>query len=295
MKLLKGQPRIYFDNRKIARLGQSIRQRQQRKPIEVKWLPNDPFWFCELIDGERRLRAILTRIELGKPIPIIKCVAGAVQDEEEQFEESAIANAGREGYTPLEIAHIIDRLSKKRKRTLQEIAIDLNITPAWASQVRTLNKLHPDLQNMMGPGIPKAQRLGLTLALQLAKIQEHSVQLMLVAEIRSRQMKMARAVPYVRQRMGQLGLSDTTRKRRTPKEDYSILFASMSIIRTRLGILQDLSGGIPQMFGYRPPRDLDKAISTIKEIAEIVDELRKKFELQRATHNSPKQNEALTA
>lgn len=274
IKPLGDQPRKYFNRHRIARLKESIVQREQRQPVEVRWLPNDPYWFCELIDGERRLRATLAATEPGGLFRLIKVVVRRVENEEAQFEESAIANAGREGYTPLELGHIIHRLNTKRGRSLDQIATDLNITSVWAFQVQTLVRLHESLKAKMSPEVPRKERLGLTLAIQLARIHDQNIQVTLLQEIRAQKMSVSRAVRYVRNRMSELGLVDTDlRERRSPNQDYGVVNASLEIAITRLQIIEDLEEKLKAMFEHRTPEDLERALKRaelIRTLAENV-------------------------
>lgn len=161
------QPRTYFNDDSIQRLSSSIDAGGQitsgmirEKPAETRY---------ELIDGERRWRAVLRIPESRRPQYKAKLVEA--DDDVVQFLIAGIANFNREGHTPLEVADTIDRFTKFQI-PMKEIASLLGISEHWAYQMQGLKKLAPDVSEMLDPNRPKGTVLPLTAAIQISKIEE---------------------------------------------------------------------------------------------------------------------------
>jgi len=109
------QPRIHFDEKKIASLAQSVKSMGIIDPLTVR-LKDDGRY--ELVDGERRLRAaIMANLE---KVPVI--IVEKTEDQAEHLSQTLVHNLCREDLNPIEEAETFARLEKEFDHTHQEIA-----------------------------------------------------------------------------------------------------------------------------------------------------------------------------
>ena len=155
-----------MEKEELKRLAASIKTYGQREPGKVKELNNgDSDHKYELIDGQRRWHA-LDMAGLSK----MKVIVVEVNDTEEQFMMSVMANFGRADHGPLEIANAIMRFRMSNKNVAEICEIFVK-SDAWVYQhIKIAEKLHSDVQNMMAQEIPEEDRLIFSIALALADI-----------------------------------------------------------------------------------------------------------------------------
>ncbi len=120
----ENQPRRYFDAEAMATLGRSIEKHGIKVPISVQDLGNGKYL---LEDGERRWR---TAKELGlKEVPaIIETLTNATERLVRQF----TIQEQHEGWTPVEKAVAIDRLSTELNISIQEVCKLLSVRDSLA-------------------------------------------------------------------------------------------------------------------------------------------------------------------
>ncbi len=137
------QPRINFNERALAELKESIREKGLIQPITVRRV-NSHF---ELIAGERRLRAA---IEVGlKKVPayIMK-----VETKEEMLELAIVENVQRERLDPIEQANAYQRLLKECKLTQDEIAQKIGKDRSTITNMLRLLRLPAVIQKSVAAG-----------------------------------------------------------------------------------------------------------------------------------------------
>jgi ParB family chromosome partitioning protein len=137
------QPRINFNERALAELKDSIREKGLIQPITVRRV-NSHF---ELIAGERRLRAA---IEIGlKKVPayIMK-----VETKEEMLELAIVENVQRERLDPIEQANAYQRLLKECKLTQDEIAQKIGKDRSTITNMLRLLRLPAVIQKSVAAG-----------------------------------------------------------------------------------------------------------------------------------------------
>lgn len=184
------QPREYFDEAAMIRLRASIDAIGQLTPAKIKKLKNG--W--QLVDGERRWRACK---ELGIKL---RAEVVTVKNTSEQKIFSGVANFGREGHTPIEIARYIDwalqdseverrvkaqllaendgklpgnrRRKNANKPTMTEkiawLAQALGHSTAWIYEHLKLLKLDPSVQDKIRKKRSDETGLSQTFAMELA-------------------------------------------------------------------------------------------------------------------------------
>jgi ParB family transcriptional regulator, chromosome partitioning protein len=124
------QPRRHFDEEKLEKLAQSIREHGIIQPILVK---RDGKYF-KIIAGERRWRA--ARLVGLKKVPIVE----KDLSDKDTMEISLIENLQREDLNPMEEAEAFKKLINDFNLTQEEIANRIGKSrPAIANSLRLLN------------------------------------------------------------------------------------------------------------------------------------------------------------
>lgn len=159
------QPRHYFNQESIQRLSDSILAGGQTTSGMVREINGKVRY--ELIDGERRFRAIGLIPKEVRPLYKAKLIEA--DDDVVQFLIAGMANFNREGHTGLEITETIDRFVSFGI-PMKEIASLIGVSEFWAYQMYGLKKLVPTVSAMLDPKIPKNEQLPLTAAIQISKI-----------------------------------------------------------------------------------------------------------------------------
>lgn len=108
------QPRQFFDDEALDELAASIKARDIKQPLSVRWQPESRKYV--IIDGERRFRAA-QRAKL-KDVP---CVL-AEGDSRDVLIDQIVHNWQRADLRPYETADALVRLKQEFKMTLSDIA-----------------------------------------------------------------------------------------------------------------------------------------------------------------------------
>lgn len=160
-----GQPRVWFDPDKLAKLGMSIRKYGQKTPIMAKRLtpPEDGKEF-ELIDGERRWRAL--GLIGATEVAITVC---SPKSKAEQHMASLIQNFCREGHTHIETSNAIASQVEVGE-SLTDIAAAIGQSIMTVCNLHSLQRLVPELKPLLDPPTPKPDRIRLQEAVELSRI-----------------------------------------------------------------------------------------------------------------------------
>ncbi len=265
---MPGQPRVYFDAVKIARLTRSIKKHGQRKPAEVRWLPDDLRYYCELIDGERRWMAAG---QAGRSV--LRCLITYVADRKQQFVYSVISNFGREGHTPLEIANAINRLLKDGWSHV-DIADAFGQSLSWVYQHVKVALLVPEVQAMMDPSPSKKDHnLMLLTALQLIYFPPE-LQIALAREVINEKMPVIVARQYIRKRAKEEGYPPTD-PNRSPRKDYNNVQSSLRVMKDRMRLLLNIDlYELATIFRHRDPIDLANTLKDLEALSGEIDNLK---------------------
>jgi ParB family chromosome partitioning protein len=137
------QPRINFNERALAELKDSIREKGLIQPITVRRV-NSHF---ELIAGERRLRAA---IEVG--LEKVPAYVMKVETKEEMLELAIVENVQRERLDPIEQANAYQRLIKECKLTQDEIAQKIGKDRSTITNMLRLLRLPTVIQKSVAAG-----------------------------------------------------------------------------------------------------------------------------------------------
>jgi ParB/RepB/Spo0J family partition protein len=169
---LPGQPRTHFDDEGIDALAQSIALVGQTDAGTVRRSPTKPRRY-ELIDGERRLRAIQRLHENGHPE--IRYRATLVEmpgnySDDAAFMLACVKNFNRVGHTSLEVSDAIRRMHEDMRIPMEQVAQFLGITAVWAYQMHGLQRLVKGVRDMLDPRLPRDEQLPVTAAILISRM-----------------------------------------------------------------------------------------------------------------------------
>ncbi len=272
----KDQPRHYFDEKEMADLAASIEEIGQQTPIVVKPVSGDLKHDYELVDGERRLIAcsqvgVETMLAWVKPVP----------NADEQFVGSVVANFGRVGHTPLEVAQAIDRIRKSERmkglpagEQIRRIARIFARAEPWVYQHLAILRLHPDVQAMMSPELPDNQRLGHLLGVFVSTL-HHDLQVEIAREVVARKMNVNQARAYARRRAEEAGVRIGLGRPRHSHDDYKNLVRFVN--RTTEGANTFLLPSVQAMIQKRSSLELDEVARELEVCIGALAKLRQAF------------------
>lgn len=133
------QPRQYFDEDDLESLKQSISEVGLVQPIVIRKSEGDKY---EVVAGERRRRAIEALRTENKNNEFNRFQKIKVLLINDKYEEIAIIeNVIRTDITWVELAEALDKLSKKKKMTQEELGELIGKKKSSASEILSINKI----------------------------------------------------------------------------------------------------------------------------------------------------------
>lgn len=136
------QPRLTFNDQKLAALADSIREQGLVQPVIVRHSGKDDDRY-ELIAGERRLRAVTM---LGWEM-VKACVIDATDTRMREL--ALVENLQRDDLNAIEIAHSYELLQKEEGLTHEQIAERLGVSRASITNTLRLLKLPGEIKQMV--------------------------------------------------------------------------------------------------------------------------------------------------
>ena len=148
------QPRVQFDEARLAELSDSIKQYGVLSPILVK--PGKFPGKYQLISGERRYRA-----SKAAGLATIPAIVDGSEDQTGQRTLSIqlVENLQRQDLTPLERAHAIEALKATHQLTVRRVAEVLGISKSAVQRSLDLLNLPDDLLNALRQGAAESKVL----------------------------------------------------------------------------------------------------------------------------------------
>lgn len=143
------QPRLTFNDGKLAALADSIREQGLVQPVIVRNSGQNDGRY-ELIAGERRLRAV-TMLGWEK---VKACVIDA--DDARMRELALVENLQRDDLNAIEIAHSYELLQKIEGLTHEQIAARLGVSRANITNTLRLLKLPEEIKQMVAEAVISA-------------------------------------------------------------------------------------------------------------------------------------------
>lgn len=263
------QPRKHFDHAGLKSLAASISEVGQKIPILVE-RTDDPKKPYIIVDGERRWRACLM---LGKRHAIRALVLPSSEGADKRFVHSIVANLGREGHTPLEVALALKKL-KETGFSAQQIAAMCAKSVPWVFQHLSLIKLDPRVAAMMDPSVKKPRQGGVcfSVALLLTSLPQN-LQFEIAEKIHQSEMRMLPAMHYVRttalKHGHRVGYGKHPRKSRA-----SLMRFLETLAENVEGFVVPASGAsLQEMLLNFPAEQLFSAADTVKRLKEPLETL----------------------
>lgn len=263
----KDQPRTHFDQAALRILADSILSEGQKTPAWLMPVEGDQIIRYELIAGERRWQAC--------KLAGVKTLRAEIRNPEsanEQYLDSVMENFGRIDCTPIESARAIQKViviefgenPRRGDNVVEKLAKVFARSQKWIEQHRGLLKLHPELQALMEPSVPKDRQLNFQLAIAISNLVPEK-QLSLVEEVRRRGLNTKRALAHVRSKVtDDMRITKKGRARR-PSDDFQLLTRFLVSLGQEAELLLDLPRAkFEGMFQHRPQKDLDMVIAIMK-------------------------------
>ena len=283
VKYYSTQPREFFESTEMAIFAAGIAEVGQENPVWLRRLdPPEGKLRYELIDGERRLRALLMNGTTH-----VLAIFKRPKDELDQFKKAVVANFGHSGHPPLEIARSIERLLKlpelqgmSYSSQIQKLTAVYCQSRRWLEYHHSLLRLHPDIQKQLHPALPKDQQMKVVTATYLATIPDQMLQLQIAAKIRSDSMSVKQALNYTRKVASRSGKKDRAGlSRRTPVDDYR----PFTTFLRRLAEDTDIYTTMPAenfdaMIQSRPAHEISSVIAQLKTRSEQLLAIRRRVE-----------------
>lgn len=148
------QPRVNFDEERLAELAQSIKTYGVISPLLVK--PSKTPGKYSLIAGERRLRASQNAGLTSVPVLIDQ---NADATGERTLAMQLVENLQRSDLTPLERAHAIGALKESFNLSVREVADKLGVSKSMVQRSLDILNLPDDLLNALREGAAESKVL----------------------------------------------------------------------------------------------------------------------------------------
>ena len=254
------QPRTEFEPEALKRLGKSMKRKQQVPCIVIpQRMADHPHVEWQLIDGERRWRAaeMADIDDLWVSFdPKIYGESGGNDDVlavsgDDLHAASLTANFCREGHTKMEISNAIAR-QMAAGRTHEQIADMVGKSESWVEQYRSLQDLHPRLQQMLDVK-DRERKLVLSVALILVK---HPVPKQLEMWERFRGLNPKEAQHRLR-------VTNTASQGRTPSSNRRYIRGRVELAERILRQLRDVG---EVMMRQLSPEDALSMVSRLSEV-----------------------------
>lgn len=157
---MKGQPRKTFDPEELANLEISIRAAGQWSRGLIRKRGAD----YELIDGERRLRAV-SRIK-GR---LYRATCVDIADNAViPYIIALTVNTNRSNLSDPELADAVEYLYDDLRLPIEDVAAAAGITVPKARKLLKLRHVHPDVRALLNTSLPKYERIPLSAAVKIA-------------------------------------------------------------------------------------------------------------------------------
>lgn len=268
------QPRQHFDPEGLRLLGESIDATGQAVSGLVRVHPDGNGF--ELIDGERRWRSISAIPEERRPFYQADLIEA--EDDVVQFLISGIANFNRAGHTTVESLETIVRL-RNLKIPMEEIAKLLGISLFWATQIYGLRNLVPPVLKLLDPKIKEKQRLPVTAAVHISKM-DASMQETMANRVLRKEVPLSDLRAVVVSTAKEAGLPVRTRET-APREQWaSTITAANNLAQLAERIRKDLNSSEVTRYAKTRPSEVIKMkqdLSTVEEAIRISREMLRRY------------------
>lgn len=269
---MKGQPRIFFDQKELDALEASmeIEQEQDLHVIRIPGATSKPHF--ELNDGERRWRTAL------KSNRKLKVIVDPPETEIDRYERAVRSNVKVE-LSPYEKILACARLKRERKYSPVEIGKRIAINPVSVQiYLHIAEDLSPDVLELLRPDRPPNERLRVMVAYQLSRY-NHAEQKRMARDMLG--MGERQAVTFIRAkaRRGLLNPVTIATRKRKPSDDYYTFSAALE--RTLTGVVSYLEMDrvfFTTMLGNRSRDEIRKNIGDIDAAMSALTKIKDKIQ-----------------
>lgn len=188
IRFMPGQPRKFFDQARLKDLAESMLLTKgdntdpevtgQLMPGLIRKIKSDDGFEYELLDGERRLRAV--RIA---GITMYRALVVELDDESARHVVSVMANFNREGHTPLELSDTVVHFHDELGFPFGRIAQTVGKSEPHVRNMYQLKNLVPAVRKLLDPEYTtQKKRLKVGAAVEIAML-EFSQQLRVANDV----------------------------------------------------------------------------------------------------------------
>jgi len=267
------QPRKTFDEKTIAELAESIKERGLKQPITVR--PYDGAYL--VIMGERRYRA---HVMAG--LPTIKAIVQEqAQTKEELLMDQLIENLQRENMNPVDTAHGL-KLFIEAGWTVEKTAKTMGYSVETVERKLTLNNLDAKIKKYVASG-----QIGESIALLLTKLSSEG-QYLALRKIRNKPYSQAKPIiDAILEREQQIDMFATptpARQQKSLVKRYSMaMLATIAFVRAITGSdYRILANGLDDGRLGKRIAEIDLAISGLRRIKREMETYQQTKKLRRA-------------
>lgn len=283
VKVFFKNPRDDFGD--IEGLAESIRvANEQVSPGVVKVLENDPNFDAELVDGERRFRAIcLLYKNHGPHWRFRACANTNVTDLKSHFRTSFVANFCKKTHNALEIARGIKQLVEDGHTQAEIATLTGNSkTQTWVSQHLSLLKLIPEAQALLRKDKEKEIKgeytLPFTFAVRIASYPDN-VQREIITRMKDERMPQAKARRFALNIARKSGIPALSRKLK-PGEVVQTISSVIETASDNIGVYVDMTQEERQRLFVHMSTPVKKLLvqrlnNLVKDLSDLADEIRK--------------------
>lgn len=167
----KTNPRKFFDEKELADLATSIKEKGVLEPLLVRVDPHHAGAY-EIVAGERRFRA--SKLAKSETAP---CIVRELNDQQ-VAEIQVVENMQRQDLTPMEEARGYQLLHEKHKYSWEDLAAKIGKSQSYIYARLRLLELHPKILKLVEEGV-----LQVSYATELQRIQDKDDQLKALEEV----------------------------------------------------------------------------------------------------------------
>ncbi len=257
---MPNQPRKHFNQDRLRQLADSIGVAGQIMPGYVRVLPGDEVQHYQLVDGERRWRAILMA-----RIATYRAMVVDIDDVAAQYLVSIIANFNREGHTTLELMESVRVSFEELKLSAETISEVTGFSVAYVYQLYNLRHLVPEVLALLDPELPQDKQLSRSAAIAISKL-EQGHQLSYATKVISREIPLGSLRTVVQTHAVRTGQQISSRASKPSDHRRDIvrrvekLGRSVGLVRTQLAAMP------PATISGWSPADVESMIGDLNEI-----------------------------
>jgi ParB family transcriptional regulator, chromosome partitioning protein len=288
-----GQPREDFAQDRLVELADSLRTHGQIQPATVRRLNGDDGKLYELVDGERRWRALQLIDE-----PYIRVLVVHVDDSDSQYVAAVVANSAREELSPVEKSRAVARIAAMpefanlptKEALWRKLGSVFGHSHVWVRDMLKLDQVAPEVKTLV-----ENEQLTVATARHLADVQSPERQAEIGQRVAKQKLRGPAAENAVKEalKVEQLreGRREQPRKpgappRNSASNDARVVAELVGRIHQSGESLLDMpSSRLREAYTVRPA-DLDKTLKAVREAITALEQLRDALACMPAPSNS---------